>query len=68
MTDRLKGVYVAFERDMRDDDAETIIHAIQMIKGVKSVKGNIVDSNDWMNREQIKAEIKAKLFELYENI
>lgn len=38
MTDRHSGYVVALSRDIRDDDAEHIINAIRMIKGVRSVK------------------------------
>lgn len=68
MTDKLKGVHVAFEKDIREDDAETIINAIRMIKGVAEVKENVADAGDWMNREHVKHEIKGKLLDLYESI
>ena len=68
MTDRLKGVHVAFEKNIREDDAETIINAIRMIKGVADVKTSIANPDDWMNREQVKREIKSKLLDLYESI
>ncbi len=38
MTDRIKGYLVTLEGDFRDDDAEHIQSAIQMIKGVYKVK------------------------------
>lgn len=45
MTDRLNGVFVTFDRDIRDDDAQCIIDAIGFIQGVASVKGNVTDFN-----------------------
>ncbi len=68
MTDRLKGVYVTFDRDIRDDDAEYIINAIRMIKHVADVSAVKNDHNDHMNRMRIKSEIKKSLFELYDKI
>ena len=68
MTDRLKGVHVSFEEDIRVDDAETIINAIKMIKGVSDVKGNITNPDDWLAREYVKQEIKDKLLDLYRSI
>lgn len=65
MTDRLKGCFVAFERDIREDDAEAIINAIKMIKGVEDVKVNIADADDWMNRQQIRRELRKKTFDLF---
>jgi hypothetical protein len=37
MTDRHSGYVVTLEKDIREDDAESIINAIRMIKGVSSV-------------------------------
>lgn len=61
MTDRLKGVYVAFTKDIRVDDAEPIIHAIKMIKGVLDVEQNVADPDDWMNRRRIRGELAEQL-------
>lgn len=54
MTDRVKGCVVTFDRDYRDDDAEEILQAIRMIKGVLSVEGSVKNLDDTMNRERIK--------------
>jgi len=37
MTDRLKGCTVIFEKDVRVDDAEAILTAIKMVRGVLDV-------------------------------
>jgi hypothetical protein len=62
MTDRLKGVWVAFEKDIREDDAEAIIQAIKCLRGVIAVEGDIADANDWINRMQIRTELGVKLW------
>lgn len=38
MTDRHAGYVVALERDMREDDAQVILDAIRLIRGVCSVE------------------------------
>jgi hypothetical protein len=38
MTDRLKGFVVVLEEDLPEDDAEPVLSAIRMVKGVVSVK------------------------------
>lgn len=43
MTDRLAGVIVTFEHDIRDDDAEPIITALNQIKGVLTVTPVVAD-------------------------
>lgn len=37
MTDRLTGCRVVFDQDIREDDAEHILNAIRMIRGVAGV-------------------------------
>jgi len=61
MTDRLKGATVVFTADIRDDDAESILNAIRMIKGVLAVTGVLSDSDDWMNRRRIQAEMRQRV-------
>lgn len=68
MTDRLKGVTVAFERDIREDDAELIINAIRMIKGVAGVKDIKSTGYDYINREQIRHEIVEKIYAMAKEI
>jgi len=61
MTDRLKGATVVFKADIREDDAESILNAIRMIKGVLAVTGVISDSDDWMNRRRIEGEMRERI-------
>lgn len=68
MTDRLKGVYVAFDKDYRDDDVEQIIDAIKMVRGVVDVKAVTVNPEDWMNRARVKDEMRDKFFELWKSL
>lgn len=64
MTDRLKGLTVAFDRDIREDDAEAIVSAIKMIKGVLDVQPSYATSEDWMNRRRIRDELGTALWEV----
>lgn len=66
MTDRLKGVVVTFDRDIRVDDAEGIVNAIKHIKGVVSVKPVVADIEDHMARERIRREMSKDIYELLE--
>ena len=40
MTDRYNILTVALEKDLRDDDAQALINAIKMMRGVADVAGN----------------------------
>jgi hypothetical protein len=64
MTDRLKGCTVVFTHDIRDDDAEAILNAIRMVKGVLSVDPSLASSEDWMMRERVKSELGEKLWQV----
>lgn len=68
MTDRLKGLIVAFEKDIREDDAQCIIDAVLMIKGVAGVTTSLSSSDDYINRQQIKQEVVGKIYNLAGNI
>jgi hypothetical protein len=67
MSDRLSGVIVTFEKDMRDDDAQELITAIQCIRNVASVDPVVVNSSDWINRQQVRHELRMKLFKVLES-
>lgn len=56
MTNRVKGCWVAFTMDIRDDDVEGLLNAIRYIKHVAAVSADdcVVEHDDWMNRQQIR--------------
>lgn len=64
MTDRYNYLTVIFERDLRDDDAEVIIRAIEMIRGILSVTPNIASPLDALAIGRAKAELRDKVWEL----
>ena len=64
MTDRLKGCTVVFERDIREDDAEHILNAIRMLKGVLKVEPSISTADDWMAQERARHDIGQKLLKV----
>jgi hypothetical protein len=64
MTDRIKGFTVTLDRDIRDDDFQRILEAVEMIKGVAHVEPSITTSEDHMNRQRIKSELLTKMFRI----
>lgn len=52
--------------DMRDDDAECVINAIRMVKGVVDVKSHVADMNHHFAVQTAKLEMRKKLQELLE--
>lgn len=68
MTDRLKGVLVTFDKDIRDDDAECLIEAIRCIRSVASVKPLVADYQDHMARERVRHELANKFLDFFKEI
>lgn len=64
MTDRYNSLTVVLEHDIREDDAELLINAIRMIKGVKAVSGNVVDHDSYVVETRIKDALRKKMFEM----
>lgn len=63
MTDRLSGFQVTMRTDVRDDDAEAVISAIRMIKGVADVRPILAENyNPEVIRQRI--EMSEKLRQL----
>lgn len=63
MTDRFKGVLVTFDRDIREDDAEPLIDAIRMIRGVLEVKPYIEGGEDYMCYHRGYADCRKRIFD-----
>lgn len=64
MSDRINRITVVLEKDIRDDDCETILSAIKMIKGVISVKANVANSTDYMVEERAKHDLGQKILKV----
>lgn len=61
MTDRLRGVFVAFERDIREDDAEQTIAAIRQLRGVAAVEPSVSSPSDFVAEIRVRRELSEKL-------
>jgi len=65
MTDRLKGVTVLFEKDIREDDAEPIINAIRCIRGVAAVNPTLKTAEDWHMFMRLRGELGHKIISVF---
>lgn len=61
MTDRIFGFHVLLDKDYRIDDAQFIIDAVMMIKGVKSTAVHISTPELWASIERAKADMLEKI-------
>ena len=64
MTDRWNGFIVTLDRDIREDDAQPILDALRMVKGVQTVQPSVSSPGAAAIAEmQIRAKIATEMHE-----
>ncbi len=61
MTDRFSSLTVVLEHDIREDDASALIQAIQLLRGVLTVEGNVVDVTSIVAEQRARHELREQL-------
>lgn len=61
MTARVKGCWVAFEQDLREDDAVPLLDAIRQLRGVLAVELEPQTLSDWIAVQRVRRELMDKL-------
>lgn len=64
MTDRHAGYVVVLKEDLREDDAQALIDALKMLKGVLTVEPIISGPDIIISTHRAKAEIERKLWKV----
>ncbi len=64
MTQRYKAFLVTLANDIREDDADAILTALRMVKGVLDVSPVGADMNDHTIRTRVLSEVQDKLHRL----
>lgn len=64
MTDRFHSLQVALDQDMREDDAQALMDAIRMMRGVVAVSGAVAGPDSWMAEERARQDLGRKLWEI----
>lgn len=64
MTDRIHSITIVLEEDTRVDDAESLLNAVKMMKGVVSAEGNVADCVSYVAETRVRSEIGRKLFKV----
>ena len=64
MTDRYASVLVTLEHDMREDDAEQLLAAIRMLRGVLDVTPAVSDSHLWVAENRARQRLIQQLWEV----
>lgn len=68
MTDRIRHLTITLDADIRDDDLEPIVSALQHVRGVSSVDHHIVTEQDHLARQAVRAEVQQKLYEAINSV
>jgi hypothetical protein len=63
MSDRTMCLTVVLDKDYRVDDAEAIMNAIRMVKGVLSVDANVANVDTYMAYARARTDLEKKLWE-----
>lgn len=64
MTDRVRTLVVYLEDDMRDDDVQEVVKALQMVRCVAEVKLGPINK-DYLARDIAKLELRKELREFW---
>lgn len=62
MTNRLNSLTIVLEQDIREDDAEQLIAAVRMFRGVLSVTPNVSELSDHVAEQRVRRELGEKLW------
>jgi hypothetical protein len=64
MTDRFHSLTVVLEKDMRSDDAQGLMDAIQRMRGVVSVSGNVTDLVSHLAESRARFDLGNKIWRI----
>lgn len=62
MTDRIKAMTVLLEPDIREDDCQRIIEAIEMIRRVRKVEMHVSDCDHWSAVQTARLDLQEKIW------
>ena len=66
MTDRVKGFTVTLEYDIREDDFQRILEAVEMIQGVLHVEPELVTGQDHITKTRLMYTISENILKMIE--
>lgn len=68
MTERIKGLVVTLDQDYREDDVESIVQAICMVKGVAHVALEVANLEDHFARMRVRRELANELGATFQRV
>jgi hypothetical protein len=67
VTDRYSGFIVVLDKDIREDDAENVVTALRMVKGVASVAPIPANPQSYIAEQRVRQEITTRVWEALKN-
>lgn len=64
MTNRIHGLLVVLDTDLREDDAESLVTALRQLRGVCAVQPLVVDPGTHAARTRARIELTQKLWDV----
>lgn len=64
MSNDIKGLYIAFNEDLKEEYVDKLIEAIKIFRGIGSVEKSVVNFDDFINRARFKTKLLQKLFDV----
>ena len=65
MTDRIKALTVVLEKDVREDDIQPLIDAIELLQGVGCVKKHVSDITDAVAFNRARLQLEKLIWEAF---
>lgn len=65
MTTKIKALTVVLEADTREDDVESLVQAVTLLRGVASVTTEPVDMGDYSARQRLAYEWRNTMLEVF---
>lgn len=65
MTDRYKQLIVVLDHDIRSDDAEPLIEAIKLLRGVLTVHPDVTTSSDLWAEDRTRNKLLQQISEIF---
>lgn len=61
MTNAINSITIVLEHNMREDDAQALLNAVQMLKGVITARANVSGLTDYIAQARARYEYGCKL-------
>lgn len=68
MTDRIHALTVVLDKDIRSDDVEVVIQAIQMIRHVARVRTHVADLETYAARARVREDLRERMFKFWKDL